>query len=81
MSKYFEFKWFLYYNKYVYYNAVPKQDNDGLTDYLNYFNIDDNISQELKITKEEVYNKLIKFDSDNKILNILGQWIIIWKLY
>lgn len=64
---------FLYYNKYVYYNAVPKQDNDGLTDYLNYFNIDDNISQELKITKEEVYNKLIKFDSDNKILNILGQ--------
>lgn len=63
---------FLYYNKYVYYNAVPKQDNDGLTDYLNYFNIDDNISQELKISKEEIYDKLIKFDSDNKILNLLN---------
>lgn len=62
---------FLYFNKYVYYNAVPKQDNDGLTDYLNYFNIDDNISQELKISKEEIYDKLIKFDSDNKIFNIL----------
>lgn len=62
---------FLYYNKYVYYNAEPKQDNDGLTDYLNYFNIDDNISQELKITKEEIYNKLIRFELDNKIFNIL----------
>lgn len=63
---------FLYFNKYVYYNAAPKQDNDGLTDYLNYFNIDDNISQELKISKEEIYDKLIKFDSDNKILNLLS---------
>ena len=63
---------FLYYNKYVYYNAVPKQCDDGLTDYLNYFNIDDNISQELKISKEEIYDKLIKFDSDNKILNLLS---------
>jgi hypothetical protein len=44
----------------------------GLTDYLNYFNIDDNISQELKISKEEIYDKLIKFDSDNKILNLLS---------
>lgn len=62
---------FLYFNKYVYYNSKPKSFDDGLTDYLKYFNIDDNISQQLKITKDELYNKIIKFDNNNDILNIL----------
>jgi len=62
---------FLYFNKPVYYSSKNKVMDDGLTDYLKLFNVDDNISQELYIPSSEVYEKLIKFDESdlNNILN------------
>ncbi len=62
---------FLYFNKPVYYSAKNKVMDDGLTDYLKLFGIDDNISQELNISSSEVYDKLVKFNETdlNNILN------------
>ena len=48
---------FLYFGKQVHYSPVNK---DGLTDYLSLFGINDNIEQDLNISKEEIYDKLVK---------------------
>ena len=45
---------FLYFNKQVHYSPLNKCFNDGLTDYLALFGIDDNKEQDLNISKEEL---------------------------
>ena len=62
---------FLYYEKPVFYNAKPKTIDDGLTDYIRYFGIDDNITQELKIPKDVIYEKLIYFDDNDLVMKLL----------
>lgn len=62
---------FLYYEKPVFYNAKPKTIDDGLTDYIRYFGIDDNITQELKIPKDVIYEKLICFDDNDLVMKLL----------
>ena len=52
---------FLYFNKKVEYLPTNKSFDDGLTDYLQLFNINDNIKQELTISKEEIEEKLVFF--------------------
>ena len=55
---------FLYFNKPVYYHSTPKTLDDGLTDYLRLFNVDDNVEQMLKINNKDIYNKLVNFNSE-----------------
>ena len=55
---------FLYLGKKVYYSPKNKTMDDGLTEYLNLFGIDDNIEQELKITPEQIEDKLFMKDDD-----------------
>ena len=62
---------FLYFNKYVYYSAKTKQIDDGLTDYLRLFNIDDNISQKLNITSKEIFNKLVRYDETDPLVRMV----------
>lgn len=50
---------FLYFNKKAHYSPVNKSMNDGLTDYLLLFGIDDNIEQYICISKEEIEDKLV----------------------
>ena len=38
--------------------------DDGLTDYLRLFNVDDNVEQMLKINNKDIYNKLVNFNSE-----------------
>lgn len=64
---------FLYFNKKVHYSPINKLFNDGLTDYLNLFGIDDNIEQDLNISKEKIYNKLIKFNEKDKLFEIINK--------
>ena len=52
----FEFR---YFNKDVHYSPKYKTRNDGLTDYLQLFDIDDNIEQDVVIPKEEIIEKLV----------------------
>lgn len=59
-----------YLNKPVYYSAKTKTMNDGLTEYLSLFNINDNMSQEIKITKHDIEDKLF-MKSDDFILKII----------
>ncbi len=47
-----------------------KQFNDGLTEYLKLFNIDDNVHQEITINSTDLYNKLFFHDND-LILNLI----------
>ena len=62
---------FLYFGKQVHYSPVNKQFNDGLTDYLSLFGIDDNIEQDLYISKEEIFDKLVKFDEKDELLQFI----------
>lgn len=64
---------FIYYGKSVIYTTKNKSLDDGLTDYLRLFNIDDDIEQEIKIDKKELYDKLIKFDENNKLIGFIEQ--------
>lgn len=62
---------FLYFGKQVHYSSVNKQFNDGLTDYLSLFGIDDNIVQDLHISKQAIFDKLVKFDENDKLLQFI----------
>lgn len=44
--------------KKVFYSPLNKTHDDGLTEYLALFGINDNIEQEIKITEEQLFNKL-----------------------
>lgn len=63
----FEYK---YMNKKVFYSAKNKTIDDGLTDYLRLFNINDNLDQEITITSEEVIDKL-GFKNNDLILELI----------
>ena len=63
----FEFLWM---NKKVKYFSNNKSINDGLTEYLKLFNIDDNITQYLNISKNDIEKKLFMHKNDT-LLNIL----------
>ena len=62
---------FLYFGKQVHYSPVNKCFNDGLTDYLALFGIDDNIEQDLHISKESIFDKLVKFDENDELLQFI----------
>lgn len=62
---------FLYFGKQVHYSPINKAFDDGLTDYLSLFGIDDNIEQDLNISKEEIYDKLVKFDENDELLQFI----------
>lgn len=62
---------FLYFGKQVHYSPKNKVFDDGLTDYLNLFGIDDNIEQDLNISREEVYETLVKFDENDELLSFI----------
>ena len=53
-----------YLNKPVYYSSKKKTIDDGLTEYLSLFGIDDNNSQDILITKNDIRNKLFMKDND-----------------
>ena len=53
-----------YLNKPVYYSSNKKTIDDGLTEYLSLFGIDDNNSQDILITKNDIRNKLFMKDND-----------------
>lgn len=55
---------YLYCGKSVIYSPKNKTMDDGLTEYLNLFGIDDNKEQKLFITKEDIENKLFMNDND-----------------
>lgn len=55
---------FLYMGKKVFYSAENKSQDDGLTTYLKLFGIDDNINQELHLSKTDIKNKLGFSDKD-----------------
>ena len=63
---------FLYFRKQVHYSPVNKCFNDGLTDYLSLFNIDDNIEQDINISREEIFDKLVKFDENDELLRLIS---------
>lgn len=63
---------FNYFQKPVYYDASTKMIDDGFTDYLNLFGIDDNISQTILIPQKELYDKLIGCKDNDIILQILN---------
>ena len=63
---------FSYFQKPVYYDASTKMIDDGFTDYLNLFGINDNISQTILIPQKELYDKLINYKDDDIILQILN---------
>ena len=62
---------FLYFNKSVHYSPINKVVNDGLTDYLELFNINDNVEQDFHISREEIFDKLVKFDKTDTLLDII----------
>lgn len=55
---------FLYLGKKVFYSPVNKTMDDGLTEYLGLFGVDDNIEQELKISPEQIEDKLFMKEDD-----------------
>lgn len=57
----FEFR---YMDKKVYYSSANKSQDDGLTEYLRLFYFDDNITQEIEFTKQDVVNKLGFYKED-----------------
>jgi hypothetical protein len=61
---------FVYMNKKVYYSSENKSQDDGLTEYLRLFDFDDNVTQEIKFTKQDVINKLC-FHKDDLVLKLL----------
>ena len=63
---------FLYFGKKVHYSPDNKMFDDGLTDYFQLFNIDDNIEQDIHINKKEIYNKLIQFDDNDDYLKLIN---------
>ena len=63
---------FNYFQKPVYYDASTKQFDDGFTDYLRLFGIDDNKSQEISILRNELINKLVGYRKNDLILEILN---------
>lgn len=65
----FEFLWL---GKKVHYSPKNKSQDDGLTDYLSLFNIDDNVEQNLNITKNEIENKLFMKKNDLILKLIMG---------
>ena len=65
---------FLYFGKQVHYSPINKQFDDGLTDYLSLFNIDDNKEQDLNISKEEIFDKLVKFDETDQFLRYITNY-------
>lgn len=56
----FEFK---YFDKSVKYLSVNKSIDDGLTDYLKLFGIDDNFDQDVTISKDDIIDKLVSYSS------------------
>jgi len=63
---------FLYFKKQVFYSSNNKQFDDGLTENLNMFNINDRFSQILKISKNDIEKKLFMKKSD-KLLHYLKE--------
>ena len=57
-------------NKKVFYSVKNKTIDDGLTNYLRLFNINDNFDQEITITPEEVIDKL-GFKNNDLILELI----------
>lgn len=63
---------YLYMKKKVIYSPKNKTMDDGLTEYLSLFDIDDNVEQELHISKEELEDKLFMKDTD-LLLDIINR--------
>ena len=59
--------------KRVYYSRENKTQDDGLTEYLKLFGIDDNIDQEIKISEEELFDKLGMKDDDILLIDLLKE--------
>jgi hypothetical protein len=57
-------------DKKVYYSSANKSQDDGLTEYLRLFGFDDNITQEIEFTKQDVIDKL-GFYKEDLILELL----------
>lgn len=60
-----------YLNKQVHYSIHNKTIDDGLTEYLSLFDIDDNYSQDIFITEKDIQDKLFMKDND-LILSIIS---------
>ena len=56
-----------------YYSRENKTQDDGLTEYLKLFGIDDNIDQEIKISEEELFDKLGMKDDDILLIDLLKE--------
>lgn len=61
---------FNYHNKNVFYSPKNKMIDDGLTHYLNLFNINDNEKQILNISKNEMEHKLF-MNKNDELLQVL----------
>lgn len=59
--------------KRVYYSRENKTQDDGLTEYLKLFGLDDNIDQEIKISEEELFDKLGMKDDDILLIDLLKE--------
>jgi hypothetical protein len=64
----FEFLWL---GKEVFYSSFNKSLDDGVTHYLKLFGINDNYSQHLNISTEDVEDKLF-MKSDDKLLELIS---------
>jgi hypothetical protein len=56
--------------KKVYYSPLNKTHDDGLTEYLRLFNIDDSFEQRICITEQQLFDKL-GFNKNDLLLNVL----------
>lgn len=57
-------------NKFVHYSPINKTHDDGLTEYLRLFDIDDNYELIIKISENELFDKL-GFNDNDLILSII----------
>ena len=61
---------FAYLSKEVYYTSENKMMNDGLTEYLQLFNIDDNYDQHIKLDVNR-FEEVLFLNKDDIILTFL----------
>lgn len=62
---------FNYFGKKVQYDSTSKMMNDGFTDYMKLFGLDDNHDQTIQIPKAEIEKKLVGMKNDDLVLQLV----------
>ena len=62
---------FNYFDKKVQYDSTSKMMDDGFTDYMKLFGLDDNHDQTIQIPKAEIKKKLVGMKNDDLVLQLV----------